>query len=48
MEQLDDKLQEEKEQLKKRIQLQPKTKQIMGTTFNSGIFGWVEKFIFLI
>ena len=48
MEQLNDKLQEEKEQLKKRLKSQPKSKQIMEPTFNSGIFGWVEKFLFLI
>ena len=48
MEQLDDKLQEEKEQLKKRVKTQPKSKQIMEPTFNTGMLGWVEKFLFLI
>lgn len=48
MEQLDNKLQEEKEQLEKRIKKQPKTKQIMEPTFSSGMFGMVEKFLFLI
>lgn len=48
MEQLDNKLQEEKEQLEERIKKQPKTKQIMEPTFSNGIFGWVEKFLFLI
>lgn len=48
MEQLDDKLQEEKEQLKKRVKMQPKAKQIMEPTFNTGMLGWVEKLLFLI
>lgn len=48
MEQLNDKLQEEKEQLKKRVKNQSKVKQIMEPTFNNGMFGWVEKILFLV
>lgn len=48
MEQLDDKLQEEKEQLQKRIKTQPRIKRIMEPMFNNGIMGWIEKILYLI
>ena len=48
MKQLENNIQEEKEQLKKRIKTQPKIKQIVEPSFNGGIIGWFEKCLFLI
>lgn len=48
MEQFDEKLNEEREELKKRVKTQPKIKQLSGDTQTTGIIGWIEKFLFLI